>query len=221
MQSPAKTNYPNHAVSYRQIPSKYGIDYAAALAVAPVDSVANLVLFLRETLPPLWRDAYLDATSHRTNLVRLRLGTFEYICDIYSDLEAKGEVAYDQTVQDRVVVAFGISGADALPNARRSPRWIDPNEQLAVTERDHGHLIARCIGGRGFPVNVFSQARMLNRGQSTQGKIYRQMETYCSQRPGTFCFSRPIYDDNSCVPQWLEFGLMKEDQTLWVEVFEN
>jgi hypothetical protein len=68
---------------------------------------------------------------------------------------------------------------------------------------------------------VFSQERRLNRGWSPQGKLYRQMETYCYEQPGTFCFSRPVYADGSSVPRWLEFGLLKSDQTLWVEVFDN
>lgn len=70
-------------------------------------------------------------------------------------------------------------------------------------------------------MNVFSQERRLNRGWSSQGKAYRQMETYCNERPGTLCFSRPIYADSSSVPRWLEFGVLKDVQTLWVEVFAN
>jgi hypothetical protein len=35
------------------------------------------------------------------------------------------------------------------------------------------------------------------------------------------CFSRPIYADGSNVPWWLEFGLLKVDHTLWVELFDN
>ena len=52
------------------------------------------------------------------------------------------------------------------------------------------HFIAHSIGG-GLDANPFSQERCLNRGWSPQGKIYRQMETYCYEQPGTFCFSRP------------------------------
>jgi len=201
-------------------PSRNALDYEAVLSIATEGS-GNLALSLQETLPSLWREAYLSAVTHQPNLVHLHLGSFEYICDIYSDLEAKGEVAYDQTVQDRVVVAFGFSGAAGAQNARRTPRWIDPNEQLAVTERDHGHLIARCIGGAVLGLNVFSQDRKLNRGQSVQGKIYRQMERYCHERPGTFCFSHPIYADGSNVPRWLEFGVLKSNRSLWVETFTN
>lgn len=204
-----------------RLPRRHAIDYSAILSAAPAAGKANVLLFLQESLPLLWRDAYLRTTPHQANLTRLCYGSFEYICDIYSDLETRGEVAYDQTVQNRVVAAFGISGGTDSANSRRSPRWINPDENLAVAERDHGHLIARCLGGTGLDLNVFSQDRGLNRGRSTQGRVYRQMERYCSQHYGTFCFSRPIYLDSTCVPRWLEFGVLKDDQTMWVERFDN
>lgn len=190
------------------------------MSAAPSQGIAGLAMYLREILPPLWRDAYLKTITHQSNLARVQVGAFEYLCDIYSDLESKGEVAYDQSVQDRVVAAFGTSHVDSA-HPRQSRRWIDPNHQLSVTERDHGHLIARCIGGANLGLNVFSQDRKLNRGRSAQGKIYRQMERYIHEQPGTFCFSRPIYADTSNVPKWMEFGVLKEDQTLWIERFDN
>ena len=47
------------------------------------------------------------------------------------------------------------------------------------------------------------------------------MQKYCYENPGTFCFSRPIYANSTSIPRWLEFGLIREDRSLWVEVFEN
>jgi len=197
------------------------VDYESLMSAAPSQGAVAVALFLREVLPSLWRDAYLKTITHQPNLARLRVGTFEYLCDIYSDLESKGEVAYDQSLQDRVVAAFGTSYPAESANPRQSRRWIDPTLQLSVTERDHGHLIAQCLGGTNLGLNFFSQDRKLNRGHSVQGKIYRQMERYIHQQPGTFCFSRPIYADASNVPKWMEFGVLKNDQTLWVEVFDN
>ena len=97
---------------------------------------------------------------------------------------------------------------------------IEQTDKLETTERDDGHFIAHSIGG-GLDVNLFSQERLLNRGSSPQGKIYRQIEKYCHEQEGTFCFSRPIYADGSSVPRWLAFGVRQVDQTLWVEVFDN
>jgi hypothetical protein len=93
-------------------------------------------------------------------------------------------------------------------------------EDIAGCGREKGHFIAHCIGG-GLDINVFSQARDLNRGLSAEGRVYREMEKYCHANPGTFCFSRPVYADTTSVPRWLKFGLTKEDGRLRVEVFEN
>lgn len=151
--------------------------------------------------------------------MRFRHRTFEYICDVYSRLEMTGAVPYDQTIADRVIGVLGKSSRAQQDRDVRRIR-IEPTDEFAGTERDDGHFMARCIGG-GLDVNVFSQERRLNRGWSPQGKIYRHMENYCYQQPGTFCFSRPIYADGSSVPRWLEFGLLRNDETLWVEVFDN
>ena len=46
------------------------------------------------------------------------------------------------------------------------------------------------------------------------------MERYCYENAGTFCFSRPAYNATS-VPRWVEFGLLRDDGSLWLGVFEN
>jgi len=195
------------------------IDYEPLLSALP--DGANAAQFLRDELPFRWRDLYVSSVAHPTNLVRFQFRTFEYICDFYSELEATGEVPYDQRVADRVVAVIGISArAEEKRDANRSRGWVGPTEEFLGTERDKGHFMAHCIGG-GLDVNVFSQERRLNRGWSPQGKIYRQMENYCYQQPGTLCFSHPVYEDGSNVPRWLEFGLLKTDHTLWVELFDN
>jgi len=204
-----------------KLPSQYAIDYEALLSVARAEGGTHLALYLRDQLPFKWRDLYIATVAHPTNIVRFPFRTFEYICDLYSGLEVTGEVPYDQTIEDRVVAVLGTSArAEEKRDASRSRVWVGPTEELLGTERDKGHYMAHCIGG-GLDVNVFSQERRLNRGWSPQGKIYRQMETYCYEQPGTFCFSRPVYGDGSSIPRWLEFGLLKADQTLWVEVFDN
>jgi|SRR5215469_7192035 len=201
------------------LPSRYAIDYQAALSAATELSAGNVAIAFEQCLPLLWRQAYLRTITHEPNLVRLRHRTFEYVCDLYSQLEATGSVPYDQTITDRVIGVFGTSSrAQETRNRRRSK--IELSEELEGTERDDGHFMARSIGG-GLEVNLFSQDRLLNRGWSSQGKIYRRMEKYCREQEGTFCFSRPIYCDGSNVPCWLEFGVLKNNESLWVEVFDN
>jgi hypothetical protein len=201
------------------LPTQYVIDYESLLHASLAESGTNISVFLHEHLPRKWSDVYAKTVAHPTNIVRLRFRTFDYICDAYSKLEMAGEVSYDQTIKDRVVAVLGTSAcASERPRAVRD--WTPPSEEVFCTERDNGHFMAHCIGG-GLGVNVFSQERRLNRGWSPQGKIYRQMEAYCYQHPGTFCFSRPIYEDGSNAPRWLEFGLLKHKGALWVEVFDN
>ncbi len=205
------------------LPSQHVIDYQALLSAARAESGMSLTLIFKELLLSKWRDLYVKTAAHVTNIVHFPFLTFEYIFDLYSELEVMGEVPYNQTIQDRVVAVIGTSSrAEEMRDAGRLRSWAGPTEELVSGERDKGHFMAHCIGG-GLDVNVFSQQRRLNRGWSPQGRIYRQMENYCYEQPGTFCFSRPIYADGSSVPRWLEFGLLKlkTDQTLWVEVFDN
>jgi hypothetical protein len=39
--------------------------------------------------------------------------------------------------------------------------------------------------------------------------------------PGYILLFTSDHADGSSVPRWLEFGLLKKDETLWVEVFDN
>ncbi len=66
-------------------------------------------------------------------------------------------------------------------------------------EWDKGHFVAHSIGGAvdRAEVNVFVQLRALNRGWSEAGKHFREMEAHCEINPGTFCFNRPIHDDQT------------------------
>lgn len=201
------------------LPYRYAIDYKAALSAARDEGALNIAIAFEQALPWVWRHAYLRTITHQPNLVRFRHRTFEYICDLYSQLEETGSVPFDQTIADRVIGVFGMSSrAQECRNGRRTK--IELSEELEGTPRDDGHFMARSIGG-GLDVNLFSQDRLLNRGWSSQGKIYRRMEKYCREQEGTLCFSRPVYSDGSNVPRWLEFGVLKNDESLWVEVFDN
>jgi hypothetical protein len=192
------------------------IDYAAVCASTPGDGSDGLVRHLKHELPARWRDAYIGTCNHLTNIVRFECGTFEYVCDLYTELECVGEIPFDQTVDDRVIGVLGFSVPSRVRRTTRQSGWI---EGACAFNRDRGHFIAQRVGGA---LNaVFSQDRAFNRGWSEHGKLYRQMENYCYGHPGTFCFSRPIYFDETSVPRWLEFGLMRQDGTLWVELFEN
>ncbi len=84
---------------------------------------------------------------------------------------------------------------------------------------DRGHLFAHTMGG-GLDINLFPQAARVNRGG-----LWRHMERYCARNPGTFCFIRPIYTDESWRPSRLEYGIFKLEDgrppEFWEHVFEN
>jgi hypothetical protein len=73
----------------------------------------------------------------------------------------------------------------------------------------------------GLEINLFSQARALNRGWSAEGKLFRKMEQYCAAHPGTFCYFGPRYNDQLSCPASLEFGVLLPERRLWVEEFQN
>jgi hypothetical protein len=202
------------------LPTAHALDYEALFWDAQAEGVINISAFLRTRLPSHWRDLYVSAVTRPTNIVRFDCGNFEYFCDLYSELEVTGEIPSDQTIQNRVVAVLGTSICVGKPRGARIRGWFWSAEEFIAANRDRGHFIAHSIGG-GLDVNVFWQDRELNRGWSPQGKVFRHMETYCLDRAGTFCFSRPIYVDGSSVPRWLEFGVLKDDGNLWVEMFDN
>jgi hypothetical protein len=156
-------------------------------------------------------------TRHPVNVVRLYHGAFRYVYDWYSELER----TYSETIEDRVVGVYGRSGLRADPRERRWMRgWLGPTTKVFDAGTDKGHFIAHAAGG-GLAVNIFAQRRDINRGWTPRGRVYRCMERYCIANPGTFCFSRAIYDDDSSRPSEIEFGILLDVDMLWVERFEN
>jgi hypothetical protein len=70
-------------------------------------------------------------------------------------------------------------------------------------------------------MNLFPQKREVNRGRSLEGRVYRKMENYALQHPETLVFSRPIYFDDTWLPFFLEYGVLKRESGLWINMFNN
>jgi len=200
------------------------VDYGALLREAGGARGADLVEFMCRELPYACRDAYLATTSRPTEIVRIRYGTFEYVFDDYTSLEARGAVPYSEDEEGRLVVALGQSApSNRQRDDYRLKEWVGPTERTFGKAWDKGHYFAHSLGGTvdGLEANVFVQRRDLNRGWSPDGKCFMRMEKYCRMRAGTFCFARPVYLDGTARPAFLEFGLLKENDDLWVERFDN
>ncbi len=170
------------------------IDYATFLQEARKVPGQDVIAGLKEELPYVWVDAYLVMMPRATNIVQFRYGTFEYLYDDYATLEATGAVPHDPNIEARLVAVSGCSSPQKRKrDDYRLKGWVGATERTFGTGWDKGHFIAHSIGGAvdQAEVNVFVQRRDLNRGWSTAGKRFREMEKYCELNSGTFCFSRP------------------------------
>ena len=187
---------------------RFVIDYDRGLRAHAGAPLERMIEIMRADLPEAWLLRYRRMCDGPTNVHAITAGALEYLFDYCTELAVERE--------DRVVVAFGSSVASSGPrNASRIRGWPGSDDR-----GDRGHFIAHAAGG-ALDINLFHQDAALNRGWSPQGKRYREMEQYCAEHPGVFCFSRPIYTDTTARPVEIEFGVLKEDGTLWVEVFAN
>jgi hypothetical protein len=73
--------------------------------------------------------------------------------------------------EDRLVAGHGFSSGDIGGREHGRMRgWVGPTEKYLGPGRDKGHVFGRALGGRvdGLEINLFSQARALNRGWSEE-----------------------------------------------------
>lgn len=198
--------------------------YQEIMLSADFKDKEGLVEHLFNGLPHTWMKAYQLKSSSVGDICIMRHGTFDYIFDDYSSLEITASMQNSILPETRVVAVFGLSSPKKIKrDDYRLRGWIGKTEHYFGKEWDKGHFIAHSIGGAvdGMELNVFQQRRDLNRGWSQQGKMFRKMEKYCFDNPGTFCFNRPIYFDNTFKPSYYEFGVLMPDSQLWVELFDN
>jgi hypothetical protein len=47
------------------------------------------------------------------------------------------------------------------------------------------------------------------------------MERLAAHYSGTFHFHRARYDDDTWIPHTLQYGVLREEETWWIEDFEN
>ena len=157
------------------------------------DQVDDAVSFLRDILPEKWRERYRKMTAGRTNILQFVDSDFDFLFDFTSELSTP-----DESAEDRVVAVYGRSKRqDKKRDASRIRGFVGgPLRLPGDGEHDKGHFIGHVLGG-GLDVNLFPQKTAINRGWSERGKTYRAMERYCAKNVGTFCFSCPLYGDQT------------------------
>lgn len=201
------------------------INYDQLLSEAPHGDMEDMIGFLSETLPYEWADVYRKAHPHQANIWRVLYNGFEYLYDISTELVQLGVVTEAEAVDDRLVAVHGRSRINQEKRKasimRKHPLGpVGFIEYHSKVRYDRGHFIAHSLGG-GLYINLFPQPTAVNRGWSESGKLFRAMERYCLKNPGTYCFSRPIYHGLSAHPCAIEYGVLKTDKTLWVNLFAN
>lgn len=179
---------------------------------------------LAPALEKLWIRAYRLMTPAENCVEMITWDSYYYVIDNTTFCYMGRDFVWDQDVEDRTVVVYGRSTP-----VKEKRDWNRHRGDLGAREwredgtglpYDRGHYIAHCIGGQE-DIGLFPQRRDINRGSSSEGKLFRSMERYCFENPGLFCFSRPIFKDKSSHPFQLEYGVLKPDLTLWVERFPN
>ena len=202
---------------HEQINSQFTIDYKAIMAEQDVNDYAQLSANLRQILPLLWLDKYKAMTKTQTNVHEISRH-FTFMFDLQLQIDQGDENTF---VEDRVVACWGMSKKSVVKrDATRMAGYLKGVFNWTDKNTDKGHFIGHSLGG-GVDENLFPQRKDINRGLSERGKVYRVMEQYCADNPGTFCFARPIYCDFSTRPFMLEYGVLKKDGSLWVELFDN
>lgn len=201
--------------------------YSEILKNAPEGDNEAIIQFLSDKLPDLWCQDYEAMTftddypysADELDIVSIPLDKLTYLYDM-GDAYDEGDPE-NPRVESRVVVVYGRSQPPRTKrDTSRMRGWIGPTNQFRDGKYDKGHFIAHMSGG-GLDINLFFQRRDINRGWSARGKVYRQMERFCAEHLGTFCFARPRYNDRTWHPCALEYGILLPDRKLWVELFDN
>lgn len=199
----------------------YDIDYGGMTVELSALDLTRTIEALCKSLPSLFAERYMEMTPTETNILRFVDSGFEYMFDLSSELVATGVVSEEQAVEDRLVAVFGRSQPRHVKrDASRMRGFLGPSSEVFGDGYDKGHFIGHAIGGN-LDVNLFPQKRDINQGRSERGKVFRKMEVYCLENPGTFCFHRPIYHDRSWRPPRMEFGLLTKEKQIWAEQFDN
>jgi hypothetical protein len=182
----------------------------------------EIIGYLCNELTYVWIEDYKNNCTHFVDVCRISIGSFEYLFD--DCVVSKDNVMINSKIESRLVAAFGTSiQSGKKRDDYRLRGWLGPTNTFLGTLWDKGHYIAHSIGGAVdlAELNVFKQRRDLNRGWSDEGKLFRKMEGYCFDNPGTFCFHRPIYIDDSMCPGILEYGVLTKEKQFWIARFNN
>ncbi len=173
------------------------------------DAVYRLSTWIPEAIARDYRERFSPA-----NILTIKTFGFTYLFDLASECASRRD--------DRVICVYGLSQPQSGPrDAARMKGFLGGGLVISGTRYDKGHLASHGQGGFEDGLNLFPQRPDINRGHKCADPRYREMERYCSDNPGTFFFSRVIYDDDTWVPAEVEYGILKAPYQLEVQRFPN
>lgn len=205
--------------------SDWTIDYTEIMREVQESAPTTQDAVPRE-LCAAWMKAYKQCVPHQARINVIPLDGFDYIFDDASAVTQPEAVGPVEFICERLVAVHGRSQpSDGHPRKasriRGFPRGAASDASVVDSvHHDRGHFIAHGSGG-GADINLFPQLTEVNRGWSNRGRVYRRMEKYLVAHPGTYCFSRPIYSGWTDHPYVIEFGLLRADKDLSVDLFPN
>lgn len=181
------------------------IDYAG---LAKKHSVSNdgWDSFVRTSLVDHWTTDYKRMSRWTPFLQEITQDELTYLFDAGPTLvdQRRGEG------DDRLVAVWGSSRPPLRDRDRaRMAGFLAGSAHWSAAGYDRGHFVAHTAGG-GMDLNLFPQAVGLNRGTTTQGRRWRELERYIARHPGTPLLVRPIYDTATWVPAELDFVVLTE-----------
>lgn len=182
------------------------INYAAEMSALANLPLPDVIAGLMERLPDEWAKGYAAMPGAGSDLVSIVQHGYIYLFDINAE---------------RVVVAFGQSTPTSTArDSSRMQGFLKKMSDRFNGRGDKGHIMSHAQGG-GMDINLFPQRPDVNRGRSKDGKIYRELERYCSMNPTAFCFSRLLYSDATWVPNEIEYGVLYHAKQFRVERVSN
>lgn len=201
---------------------KYAINYQEIISnILKEENLEYTILAakLATALDIEFVDKYDVVCNRRVRFYETPNDSFNTI--FHAAFEENFDLYDNEFIEDRVIVIYGYSKEQEV-NRKKTAYYLSNHmiEKWTDKETDRGHFIAHSIGGE-LNSNIYPQSRSFNQNKTEKGKLYRRMEDYARKHKGTYCFSRPVYFDFSTRPYLLEYGVLKKDNTLWVERFVN
>jgi len=199
------------------------IDYKQIALQNNCRSAAHLNELFWHTISSYWIKKYTDAFPKHGEISLQNFFGFAFLIDhVWPDVQEAD--SNNELPETRVISFFGISNTNIVKEnrSRMKKGWGKTSQAFSTfgVDFDKGHFIAHGFGGP-VDVNIFPQRRDINRGWSDEGKLYRKMEKFVAANPGTFVFSRPVYNDLTICPYQLEYGYFDKDLELTIQTFPN